>query len=822
MYPHTRAQISSILRKSDAERSADDVALLDSAPVLVKHARKLQDRVDQSKQRLLEQEDPYDVIDTKAQQLADWLSRARHLVCYTGAGISTAARIPDYRGSNGIWTRMQKGESIGQHDLSQAEPTFTHMALFELHRQRILQYVLSQNCDGLHLRSGVPREALSEVHGNMYVEVCKACKPNVEYLRVFDTTELTARFCHKTNRQCHVCGQPLVDTIVHFGERGSLRWPLNWAGASAHSEKADVILCLGSSLKVLKKYSWLWQMDRPRGKRPKLCIVNLQWTPKDAFADLKVNGKCDVVMALVMKYMGIRVRGYVRQRDPIFAHATLLTAEEEHTVTQPMLKRGIDAEEEDEAGDETTATETEDTAETSDNAEPDGDDDSFEEEEGDFGEEEEENDDRLTGEEETDSESSECSANCDCNRPMHTDVKCAEQIKDENVTAGDLDEKKKTKILLPVITKPVIDSVFKTESTSMVKTENGDAIKSESVPTDDLSIKPDMDGELPAELLTNRPAVKLEVGSTNGTTEPPQPNPPTIILISDSDESMSSASATTYVSSNDSTSATSAPLPSTSAVPPPSARKPPATSTATTHHHPPPPPVPFFNTSPLGLRTISPQRKPDSSPKMALSSTKRPVKQRLPYWYEPNYVYAGLHTLVHPAPGDVHLFRTTTKSAHQLDVTRAECTFCFGHYAESRCLFYRPYGPEHPHARRTRNGRLIVCECCSSESGTNDSATAVRRNVEPTAAADDNEMAGMLLDYEEGEQSVSGDGDDGNGGDGAANATVLLEQTDDSVEASEGGEKRSKLDETAAAGGRVIQPGWYGKGYRKSRRRRRM
>ena len=57
-----------------------------------------------------------------------------------------------------------------------AKPTKTHMAISKLCKEEMCQFVMSQNIDGLHLRSGVNRSCLAELHGNMFVDECAVCK----------------------------------------------------------------------------------------------------------------------------------------------------------------------------------------------------------------------------------------------------------------------------------------------------------------------------------------------------------------------------------------------------------------------------------------------------------------------------------------------------------------------------------------------------------------------------------------------------------------------------------------------------------------------
>jgi NAD-dependent SIR2 family protein deacetylase len=240
-------------------------------------------------------------LDRKVQQLADWIRESKHFFVFTGAGISTSAGIPDFRSGidtvletgPGAWELRAKGQQRDsqKHKVTstlKAIPTTTHMALVRLQKEGLLKCVVSQNCDGLHRRSGLPKKALFELHGNSNVEKCTKC--GHEYLR--DFIVLTGLgLLHYTGRHCDdpECRGRLIDSIINFGEslpEEILRKSFD------HAHTADLCVAMGSSLTVTPAAN----IPEVVGKRgQKLVIVNLQSTPMDHLCALRIFAKTDQV-----------------------------------------------------------------------------------------------------------------------------------------------------------------------------------------------------------------------------------------------------------------------------------------------------------------------------------------------------------------------------------------------------------------------------------------------------------------------------------------------------------------------------------------------
>ena len=126
--------------------------------------------------RVAERFDAFDVLRAKAQAAAMHLNCATAAICFTGAGLSTAAGLGDYRGATGKWTREAWGDAAAYETEYEAlRPTFAHEAVAKLVADGRVAYVISQNADGLHRLSGVPDDRLSDVHGSAFTEVCDGC-----------------------------------------------------------------------------------------------------------------------------------------------------------------------------------------------------------------------------------------------------------------------------------------------------------------------------------------------------------------------------------------------------------------------------------------------------------------------------------------------------------------------------------------------------------------------------------------------------------------------------------------------------------------------
>ncbi len=255
---------------------------------------------------------------SKSKALAEMIRAADGAVVFhTGAGISTGSGIPDFRGPKGVWTLERKKKQAqldADVDFELALPSLTHMAIVALIQANMLAYVVSQNVDGLHIRSGVPETHLAELHGNMFCEQCTVCRK--KYYRPYDVNGIgckpTGRMC--ISPQCPGAGggespdpAPLVDTTLDW--EGELP-QAELAMSEDHCSHAKLSVALGTSLQIIPASELpLLTAQKQEGK---LAILNLQATKKDPQADLKINGRCDEVMRSVMWHLGITIPPYIR------------------------------------------------------------------------------------------------------------------------------------------------------------------------------------------------------------------------------------------------------------------------------------------------------------------------------------------------------------------------------------------------------------------------------------------------------------------------------------------------------------------------------
>jgi len=207
-------------------------------------------------------------FETRLKRLAGLILRSRKLVGFTGAGISTESGLPDFRGPEGLWTRRDKGQPVdtSTRDWSKSEPNSGHRAITELQNLGKLKFLISQNIDNLHLKSGIRPELLAELHGNLTKLRCHKCQ--------FVMDNFGDRM------KCPQCGGNMKSSVVDFGDSLPEK---DLALAVRHSQDCDLFIVVGSSL-VVTPAADMPRLALERGAI--LVIINQGETPLDDYAEL--------------------------------------------------------------------------------------------------------------------------------------------------------------------------------------------------------------------------------------------------------------------------------------------------------------------------------------------------------------------------------------------------------------------------------------------------------------------------------------------------------------------------------------------------------
>ncbi|MEA1960649.1 MAG: NAD-dependent protein deacylase [Bacillota bacterium] len=184
------------------------------------------------------------------------MKQSSNTVVVTGAGISTEAGIPDFRGENGIYRKIGEDrvmqiiniDFFNRHpeefyqfyreyfNFPAVEPSKAHYMLAEMEQKGFVQGIVTQNIDDLHQKAGSKK--VIPVHGTADQFICteKMCRQRYGSDYVMK---------QKGVPTCAECGAILKPDVVLFGEN-----IYNYGTAQEAISKARLLIVIGSSLTV--------------------------------------------------------------------------------------------------------------------------------------------------------------------------------------------------------------------------------------------------------------------------------------------------------------------------------------------------------------------------------------------------------------------------------------------------------------------------------------------------------------------------------------------------------------------------------------------
>ena len=220
-------------------------------------------------------------------KLQEAIKQANKIVFFTGAGMSTASGIPDFRSSNGLYKKIYRAEEMLSHHFfvenpeefyefykdkmiyEDALPNEGHIFISKLQETKDVK-VVTQNIDGLHQKAG--SKIVYELHGSILRNYCTNCE------KFFDLDYIVN---HKGVPYCDTCGSIIKPDVVLYGESLNEE-TINSAINAIYN--ADLLIVCGTSLNVYPAASFIRYF-----KGNTLAIINKDATTYDSNCDIVIH-----------------------------------------------------------------------------------------------------------------------------------------------------------------------------------------------------------------------------------------------------------------------------------------------------------------------------------------------------------------------------------------------------------------------------------------------------------------------------------------------------------------------------------------------------
>lgn len=212
-------------------------------------------------------------LDVKINKVVELMKASNYTILLSGAGMSTASGIPDFRSETGLYSKypddvLSRSYFYNKTDLFyeafhdkflailNAEPNQGHSTIAKWQHEDIIKFISTQNIDGLHRKAinlmdicieekSLLNDKINEIHGTIETFTLKA-RGKKQTLSLADVLNSDGKIDYRREVDGGSGKYLVKPDVVLFGEQ-----PIGYGKVSKIvKEKADLMIVVGTSLEV--------------------------------------------------------------------------------------------------------------------------------------------------------------------------------------------------------------------------------------------------------------------------------------------------------------------------------------------------------------------------------------------------------------------------------------------------------------------------------------------------------------------------------------------------------------------------------------------